>query len=258
MSLLGSQVYANSDTPIWVSAAGGTIAGNVVVEGTLEVDGASTLANTFFTTATGALVGVGAGANVGLELRSGGVDANINSDGTIFFGREGASGGSTSITPGATANTDVVVIGGRITTPVGGAITPISGITSTKTINPVPTDPAPAQAFVLDTNIPTILLGTYDVELHGRVLLASGTPDPNDVVLITLTAGITYPLSIWSWAIKPSETNLAGFGLYQHRIRLTSDSPLASMSVSAVTDLAGASTAVYSASLIYFNSTRVD
>jgi hypothetical protein len=37
MSLLGNQVYANADTPIWLSATGGTIDGNVLIRGNLQV-----------------------------------------------------------------------------------------------------------------------------------------------------------------------------------------------------------------------------
>lgn len=124
MSLLGSQVYANSTTPLWLSASGDTINGNLTIDGTLDVTGPSTLANTLFNTTIGALIGLAASGNVGMELRTDGVDGNINSDGVIYFGRTGSTGGSTTITPGATPNTDVVVIGGTLTTAPGGGITP--------------------------------------------------------------------------------------------------------------------------------------
>ena len=51
MSLLGKQVYANPSTPVWLSATGGTISGNLVVDGTITtmyaVDGAPVDRETF-------------------------------------------------------------------------------------------------------------------------------------------------------------------------------------------------------------------
>lgn len=187
MSLLGTQVYANPTSPCWVSTAGGSISGALTVDGTLNVTGASTLANTLFTTTAGAVVGLGAGVNVGLELRSDGVDGNINSDGVIYFGREGTVGGSTSITPGATPNTDVVVIGGRLTTAPGGGITPEVSLVPAPVLLTIGGGQV---ALVPNPVLPIFNNNWYDIQVTGYWGIPIGSvPAVGDILSLRFSVG---------------------------------------------------------------------
>lgn len=115
MSLLGTPVFANPTTPLWLSNNGGVISGNLSIEGNL-------------TTGTGIATIEGGGLG-GLEiLTSAGQQVTriqhlpgvsprtiIQSSDPIFFNQIGTAQGNTSLTVSAFgANADVLAVGGRV------------------------------------------------------------------------------------------------------------------------------------------------
>jgi hypothetical protein len=160
----------------------------------------------------------------------------------------------TSNTPG----NDVLTIGGTLiaTTIQGIGPSPVSLINSTKNETPAPVSPAPAVAFGVDTLVPTIVGGEYDVMTRGLITLASGTADVDDVVDITLDAGTSAATgAVWTYQFKPSAVGANGY--WQVRDRIVSDAVVPSLGVTVQVVRAGASTADYNVSQIQFDVTRV-
>lgn len=249
MSLLGTQVFANTDKPIWLSVTGGTIDGNLTLTGSLDVSGsvrssseiqsssAFTLTDSTFTSGLGRFT-----ANL----------SNLYVQGTsnISFGKVGESITNTSLVlsaPGAGLD--------LFTTNFLQAIGPVPTniITSPKTINPVPVSPAPAQAFTVDTPYPTLSNAVYDVQATGIITSPSGTPDPDDAVNFALDAGTG--TSITTYTYYPSGPGQSGSWSIRQRIVANAVQP--SLSVSAQAILAGTSTAAYAATMNYFSVVRV-
>lgn len=126
MSLLGTQVFANEDTPLWLSNAGGVITGNLTVEGAIYGD------NGVFTNEGGGLGGfsvlsVPGGTEVSRiqHLQAPNARTIIQSTDPIFFNQIGTAQGNTSLTtsvynPGAPA--DVLSVGGTILQIGGGGV----------------------------------------------------------------------------------------------------------------------------------------
>ena len=130
---------------------------------------------------------------------------------------------------------------------------PTSTITSSKTLNPVPVSPAAASPFGVDTNVPTISNAEYDVQARGLLAVVSGTPDVDDIVNIALDAGTG--TSVWTYQFKPSA--VGANGNWQVRDRIVANANTTTIFMTAQALLAGASTAVHSATLTQMDVTRV-
>jgi hypothetical protein len=134
MSLVGSQVFANQATPCWVPATGGIVSGNVEVTGTLDVDGATTMAaatvNGSFTTKNAVNLDLGNGNfQVGFNDAAGAVNyarmyAGATNGGNLYLETAGTislakntAGNSfnTLFTPDVPGGTnDVLSVGGTV------------------------------------------------------------------------------------------------------------------------------------------------
>ena len=191
MSLLGKQVYANPDTPLWLGTAGGTIDGNLTVTGNVIADGniqaKGNMSSEVFITIDPSGTPTG-----GLFFQSTTTGATSNGmliQGDLLkFAKLGTSNANTSLTIGtAGANTDNFTLGGTLVASIGPVPTQI--ITSTKTVNPVAISPAAPSQFGVDTTITGISGAEYDVQVTGTVFLVSGTMDPADTVVFTFTSG---------------------------------------------------------------------
>lgn len=118
MSLLGSQVYANPDTPLWLSNSGGVITGNLTVEGAVYAG------TGLVTYAGGGLGGVEIldpaddSQKLRLAVTTGGSPRSIiQSANPIFFNQIGTANGNTSLTLSAFgANADLLSVGGTVST----------------------------------------------------------------------------------------------------------------------------------------------
>lgn len=112
MSLLGAPVYANSATPLWVSATGDTINGDLTLTGSLDV--AQTI------TARDDLQCIDPSTSAdGLRLTAAGGNGFIQSPTTIQFTRIGTSSANTSLTISpfsAGSPADVLSVGGTLST----------------------------------------------------------------------------------------------------------------------------------------------
>lgn len=255
MSLLGTPVYANPSTPLWASAGGGTISGFTTFAQGLESDGVTRVASPLGLRLTAAPPNQVNVAGI-LAPDAAGQNLYFATNGIMYLGRNTAGNtANTTFTPAAPAsNNDVLAVGGTISTKAGASITPQSLINSGKSVAPVPNSPT-ITTITNDTAYPTVIGGQYDVSVKGRILLASGASDPDDTIQVILTAGSAYPGAIWNYVVYPSATG--ELGLFDIRTRVTSDAVLASMTVGLTAILAGASTAVYNASVLSFNATRV-
>jgi hypothetical protein len=134
MSLVGSQVFANQTTPCWVPATGGIVKGNVEITGTLDVDGATTMAaatvNGTFTTKNAVNLDLGNGNfQVGFNDAAGAVNyarmyAGATNGGNLYLEAAGTislakntAGNSfnTLFTPDVPGGTnDVLSVGGTV------------------------------------------------------------------------------------------------------------------------------------------------
>lgn len=255
MSLLGTQVYANPDTNLWLPATGGTIDGSIVVKGNIVADGvieAQTgpiITDTFVSRVSYDLVDGTNTTRATISLDP----ANsliVGATGSVLFNQTGQVTGNTTLTlsaPGSGLD--------NFTTNFLYAIGPVPTniITSPKTINPVPVSPAPAQAFSVDTPYPTISNAVYDVQATGNLSKVSGTSDPDDAVTLALDAGTG--TSITTYTFYPEGP--AQSGNFSIRQRIVANAVQPSLGVLAQATLAGTSTAAYSATMNYFSVVRV-
>ena len=119
MSLLGTPVYANPSTPLWASASGGTITGNVAVDGFLSAGRVAASRQLEPAFGNFALVDA-SGITVGGLNQSGtpGATDTVVQTGSgrkLFFGLVGGAGANTSLTPSAVgSNTDLFSVGGTV------------------------------------------------------------------------------------------------------------------------------------------------
>jgi hypothetical protein len=188
MSLLGKQVYANPSTPVWLSATGGTITGNLVVDGSITADGG--IASATNVSAPAFVVEDASGNDTGFMRPAGtGAGAGLLFQGDIFkFGKTGTGNVNTTLTPSVFgANTDNLTVGGTVNCLIGPVPTQI--ITSTKTVNPIAVSPAAPSQFGVDTSITSISGAEYDVQVTGTVYCVSGIPDPADYIVYEFTCG---------------------------------------------------------------------
>ena len=195
MSLLGTQVYANPDTPCWLSSGGGAIAGNVS-------------ANQVFARKYNA-VDVAGVTHGELTLNGTATGSVLTGDSNITFAKTGAITGNTTLTLStAGANLDNLTVGGFIQgigpSPTGLILTP--GNTQTVPLNTTVTfTPSPAY--------PIIGNGIYEVQMTGVWTIGAGaiTPDPEDYaqMLISVEPG-SFPSAYVSSAVHysyPADVN---------------------------------------------------
>jgi hypothetical protein len=259
MSLLGKQVYANPSTPVWLSATGGEIFGNLVVDG-----GIQSLTNV---SAPVFIVEDASGNDTGLIRQAGtGAGAGLLFQGDVFkFGKTSTGNVNTSLTTSVFgANTDLLAVGGTITANIGPVPTQI--ITSTKTVNPIAVSPTAPSQFGVDTTLTSIAGAEYDVQITGTVYCVSGTVNPADYIVYNFTAGGS---GVISAIVFPGETLLGANGVtglgpltaggaaatITLRTRLTSSASGTALSANVRAFLTG--TAVYGATLTLLDVQRV-
>lgn len=262
MSLLGKQVYANPSTPVWLSATGGTISGNLVVDGTITA--ASDIISGTEVDAPSLRVIDGSGATV-MSLANIAGNSVIQSTAPIKFTQLGTGSGNTTLTQSVFgANADLLAVGGTITANIGPVPTQI--ITSTKTVNPVAVSPAAPSQFGVDTTLNSISGAEYDVQITGTVYCVSGTVDPADYIVYNFTAGGS---GVISAIVFPGEALLGANGVtglgpltaggaaatITLRTRLTSSASGTALSANVRAFLTG--TAVYGATLTLLDVQRV-
>jgi hypothetical protein len=201
MSLLGTAVYANPATPLWLGVDGGTISGNLIVEG--EIESLTSVAAPILQTidpsgnVTGQIVPASAGAGTGLNFQGG----------SFKFGRIGTSSANTILTTSvAGANTDLLSVGGTMNCLIGP--TPTQVITSSKSVASIAVSPAAPSQFGVDTTITSVSGAEYDVQMTGIVSCASGTVNAADYIVFNFTAGGSGNLDA---IVFPGEAN-AGLG----------------------------------------------
>jgi len=203
MSLLVKQDYANKSTPLWLGTTGGTISGNLIVDGGIQ-SLTNVSAPAFLTidpslNVTGGIVPASAGAGAGLNFQGG----------SFKFGRLGTGNANTILTTSvAGANTDLLSVGGTMNCLIGP--TPAQVITSTKSVASIAVSPAAPSQFGTDATITSVAGAEYDVQVTGTVFCASGTVDPADYIVYNFTAGGSGTLSA---IVFPGETLLGGNGV---------------------------------------------
>jgi hypothetical protein len=261
MSALIRESHANNQVPLWVPASGGTIAGNLTLTGNLQVDGTTNLKG-IVETENIVNMYAGSAALPSLQIIP---DAGppgfveMRTDGSIKFGTLTlTTPPQTSFVPSNTPDADSLIVGGAVIAKVlqGVGPSPNTLITSTKNETPAPVSPAPAVAFGVDTLVPTIVGGEYDVMTRGLITLAAGVADVDDVVNVTLDAGTSAATgAVWTYQFKPSAVGANGY--WQIRDRIVSDAVVASLGVTVQVVRAGGSTADYDVSQIQFDVTQV-
>jgi len=175
MSLLGTPVYANTSTPLWVSVNGGTVTGNLTVDGTLAVDGPAQffgghtvkIANpsTLYLANTGQ-------SQAGALLYSDDAatpNGYVETNAVVYLGRIGAGNtANTAFTPSAAGTDgDLLEVGGQILTAPGGGITPLVSSTATTniTVGGPSIDLSPSPVIPITTGL------TYEIEVKGFVTI---------------------------------------------------------------------------------------
>lgn len=262
MSLLGQNVYANPATPLWLGTSGGTIEGNLIVDGTVTAD---TMVAPIYR------VQDPSGNEVGVMNGTVAPNDGIFFKGDVFtFGKVGATSGNTTlVTSVAGANLDALNLGGSITAAIGPI--PIQIITSTKTVNPVAQSPAAPSQFGVDTTITGIANAEYDVQVTGTVFVASGVPDVGDSVVYTFTSGggqgsltaVVYPgasgAALGNYGVSGAGPLTAGgaAATINMRARVVPNASGTTLGVSVREFPAGGSTAVYGATLTICDVQRV-
>ena len=178
MSLLINESYVNSTKPLWASASGGTISGNLVVNGNV-------IANEF--SAVDDVVIQDASGGRAMRLTAAGPPSGglsyIQTAGTIKFGQlDQGNTNSQLVVSAFGANADVLTIGGQI---VGGGVTPLSSTVGAATVangSPV--------ALTITPPITISNAGIYDIQVSGYWATgATTTPSNADVASVTLTTG---------------------------------------------------------------------
>ena len=264
MSLLFTPVYANPAQPFWLPASGGTISGNLQVDGTITAT--SDIISETEVDAPSLRVIDGSGATL-MALAQIAGNSVIQSTAPIKFTQLGTGSGNTTLTQSvAGANADLLAVGGTITANIGPVPTQI--VTSTKTVNPVAVSPAAPSQFGTDATVTSISGAEYDVQLTGTVYCVSGTPNAADYVVVNFTAGGSGTISA---IVYPGVANagLGGNGVtgigpltaggaaatITLRTRLTSSASGTALSANARVFLTG--TAVYGATLTLLDVQRV-
>jgi hypothetical protein len=208
MSLLGKQVYANPSTPVWLSATGGTITGNLLVDGTITAT-SDIISQTEVDAPSLRVIDSNAASKLILTNDFGG-NSLIQSTDVIKFTQLGTANGNTTLTQSVFgANTDNLSVGGTINCLIGPVPTQL--ITSTKTINPVAISPAAPSQFGVDVSLTGISNAEYDVQATGTAFVVSGATDPSDTIVYTFTSGAGQ--GSMTATIVPESLILGGFGV---------------------------------------------
>ena len=265
MSLLLNESFANNQTPLFLTTqGGGSVTGNLNLSGNLTVGGLTTLKGIVETEDVVNMYAGTAAPTPSLQLipTVGPAGMEIRTDGVIGFGVLNlATPPQTTLDTSATPGGDVLTVGGAIigTTLAGIGPAPVSLINSTKTINPVPAIPTPAQGFPVDVNVPTAPGQEYDIMTRGLITLVSGTPSPQDYIVVTLDSGTSISTNaVWSYIFQPPGTGgVFTSDKWQVRDRIISDAVTATVFVSVQHAPFGGSTAVYSMSQFQFDLVRV-
>ena len=270
MSLLGSQVYANPNTPLWGSGGGGggsnasfsnvTVTSNVVVGGAVEVP---------FLNLTDLSGNAGVGSLQSLAVSDGDPNDGFILQGELLrFGKQGTKNANTTFVSSVFgANADNFSVGGTMNCLIGPV--PAQAITSSKTVNPVPTV-APAGQYGVDNTITGISGAEYDIQAIATVFVVSGVPAADDRVNVTVTIGAGQ--GSMSSILFPGATGvLGGFGVSgvgpltaggaaatcYMRARLTPNASGTTLGGSVLATLGGGSTAVYGSTLTILDVQRV-
>ena len=191
MSLLITRDYANKDKPLWVPSSGGTITGNIVINGQLDVTGAmgsetSVYAPVFILQDFSGNI-TGEISHQALAEGDAG-DGMVLSGDLITFAKVGTNQGNTTFTPSVYgANLDNFTLGGTLYANIGPVPTQV--ITSTKNINPVPISPSAPGQFGVDVSLTGISNAEYDVQMTGTIYVVSGSVDASDYVVMNLVTG---------------------------------------------------------------------
>lgn len=152
MSLLGTQVFANPDTPIWLSATNPTVEGTLTVEGTFTAEG-SIVAETDIELKASDNAATTVGRLVGGNVASGRVFLQGDTD--IAFGKVGVGLVNTVLTLGTGGNADDVLdVAGDINT-INFSTQSFSPIRGTATTSGAPG--ANPITFAGDVGLPNIL-----------------------------------------------------------------------------------------------------
>lgn len=267
MSLLISRDYANTAKPLWLSSTGGTITGNLVVDGTITAT--SDIISQTEVDAPSLRVVDGNGAST-MILANDGTFSLIQSTDAIKFTQLGTPNGNSTLTLSvAGANTDNLSIGGSLNCLIGPV--PTQSITSSKTVNPVATSPSAPSQFGVDTTITGISGAEYDIQAIATVYVVSGVPAVDDLVNLNVTIGGGQ--GNMSALLFPGETGgaLGGFGVsgigplvaagaaatVYMRARLTPNASGTTLGANILATLGGGSTAVYGSTLTILDVQRV-
>jgi hypothetical protein len=207
MSLLGTAVYANTSTPLWLGVDGGTISGNLTVDGTITAT-SDIISETEVDAPSLRVIDSNAASKMILANDAAG-NSLIQSTDVIKFTQLGTINGNTTLTQSvAGANADNLTVGGTINCLIGPVPTQV--ITSTKTVNPVAVSPAAPSQFGTDTTVTSISGAEYDVQVTGTVFCDSGIPDAADYIVVTFTAGGSGTISA---VVLPGLTLMGGNGV---------------------------------------------
>lgn len=207
MSLLFTPVYANPSTPLWLSTNGGTISGNLLVDGNIGATG-DIISETEVDAPS--LRVVDSNGATKMSLANAGGFSLVQSTDAIKFTQLGTPNGNTTLTLSvAGANTDNLTVGGTVNCLIGPVPTQL--ITSTKTVNPVAISPAAPSQFGVDVSLAGISNAEYDVQATGTVFVASGTTDSSDTVVYSFTSGGGQ--GSMTSTVVPQSLILGGFGV---------------------------------------------
>lgn len=219
MSLVGSQVYANSSKSCWVSVNGGdTVNGNLTVTGNLQVDGATQVSSL---TATSNVQALGVTSTTTIQSTAGDVVAagSLKGQQVVFTAPLGTPIGASVAANGVSPATVTITAGAQVnfqsaagvpdTTLVLGAPGSKTDVLSTNFLNAIGPIPAnlvspsapqtvtlspPANArggFFTAVGYPVVVNGEYDVQIIGN-LIWDGTgvaPGATDEVRVNVNAG---------------------------------------------------------------------
>lgn len=207
MSLLGTPVYANPDTPIWVSATGDTITGNLVVSGSIT---AGPLGVIVPDEGNGLTILNGSTVETRIQHIQGvGPRTLIQSTDPIYFTQPGQVNGNTNLLVStALSLADVLTVGGDIS--VSGTVS--SGLVATDKIQlpqGVANAAAGKSAILVGTDnivVPTTAITADSVVLITRMGLGSAGPGNSSAQgnVIVPSANIVPGVSFEAFLVDPS------------------------------------------------------
>jgi len=202
MSLLGSQVYANPNTPCWVAAGNGEV-GNLIVNGTLTTEGSVNLnlGNGNYVMSLNDATGTIQYAQIFAGSANGG-RLYVNAPGDIYFGRPGSgNSANTSLTLSAAGSgLDVLTVGGKVQAQALGLGTGASGTgaitvgTSNVTIASTKVT-ATSQIFLSHVGAPSAGPGAGAAQGNLTYRVADIVPNVSFTVYLTDITGVSIAAS---------------------------------------------------------------